>query len=203
MTETQTAEREIRASYDDTTVVVYQAYSPHIAGPAVDAQTFVDPFKRERMTWIKPSFLWMMYRSGWATKPGQERILAIRITRAGFEEALSLSSLSSYSADLHGSHEEWRAAKAGSPVRIQWDPERSLDLAPQRHRAIQIGIGGAAVHAYVDEWIAAIEDVTELVAAIRDDLAAGNREAAQRALPVERRYDLPADLAEQVMSAGH
>ncbi|WP_422570328.1 DUF4291 family protein, partial [Erwinia billingiae] len=29
------------------------------------------------MTWIKPSFLWMMYRSGWGMKdPGQKRILA-------------------------------------------------------------------------------------------------------------------------------
>ncbi|MDI8083747.1 DUF4291 domain-containing protein [Salmonella enterica subsp. enterica serovar Kentucky] len=26
------------------------------------------------MTWIKPSFLWMMYRSHWGTKdPGQKR----------------------------------------------------------------------------------------------------------------------------------
>jgi len=40
------------------------------------------------MTWIKPSFLWMMYRSGWATKPGQEHILATQITRDGFEWAL-------------------------------------------------------------------------------------------------------------------
>ena len=48
------------------------------------------------MTWIKPSFLWMMHRSGWATKPGQERVLAIEITRAGFEWALSHAALSHY-----------------------------------------------------------------------------------------------------------
>ncbi|MFM7854759.1 MAG: DUF4291 family protein [Flammeovirgaceae bacterium] len=24
-----------------------------------------------RMTWMKPNFLWMMYRSGWATKHNQ------------------------------------------------------------------------------------------------------------------------------------
>jgi hypothetical protein len=29
----------------------------------------VPPFKVDRMTWVKPSFLWMTYRSGWATKP--------------------------------------------------------------------------------------------------------------------------------------
>lgn len=46
-------------------------------------------YKFERMTWIKTNFLWMMYRSGWATKPGQNRILAIRISRDGFEEILA------------------------------------------------------------------------------------------------------------------
>jgi hypothetical protein len=70
--------RQVRASFTDRSITVYQAYSPQIADAAVGAQTFVAPFKRERMTWIKPSFLWMMYRSGWATTPGQERILPAR-----------------------------------------------------------------------------------------------------------------------------
>ena len=85
--------RQVRARHDDETLVVYQAYSPAIAEPAVAAGTFVAPFKRERMTWIKPSFNWMMYRCGWATKPGQERVLAVTITRAGFDWALEHSCL--------------------------------------------------------------------------------------------------------------
>lgn len=40
------------------------------------------------MTWLEPSFLWMMYRSGCAQKEGQERVLAIDVTRSGFEWAL-------------------------------------------------------------------------------------------------------------------
>ena len=43
----------------------------------------------ERMTWIKPSFLWMMYRCGYARKEGQERVLAVRITREGFDWAVA------------------------------------------------------------------------------------------------------------------
>jgi hypothetical protein len=62
-------ERQVRAVYTDTTITVYQAYSAEIAAPALRAGRFV-PFKRERMTWIKPSFLWMMYRCGWAAEPG-------------------------------------------------------------------------------------------------------------------------------------
>ncbi|MFE2537242.1 DUF4291 family protein [Streptomyces sp. NPDC059371] len=44
--------------------------------------------KRDRMTWIKPSFLWMVYRSGWGTKEGQETVLAVEISREGAESLL-------------------------------------------------------------------------------------------------------------------
>jgi hypothetical protein len=35
------------------------------------------------MTWIKPSFLWMMYRCGWGAKEGQESVLVVEITCTG------------------------------------------------------------------------------------------------------------------------
>jgi len=79
--------RQVRAQYDENTIAVYQAYSPEIAEPALAAGTFVEPFGMHRMTWIKPSFLWMAYRSGWATKPGQTVVL--RIHRMGHGEQLS------------------------------------------------------------------------------------------------------------------
>jgi hypothetical protein len=66
---------QVRAVFTEKTITVYHAYPAGIAVPALKASTFVAPFKRTRMTWIKPSFLWMMYRSGWATKTDQERIL--------------------------------------------------------------------------------------------------------------------------------
>lgn len=54
--------RQIRALYDDQTVTVYQAYSAAIAIPAVrDQKLCASPdFKLGRMTWIKPSWCWMM-----------------------------------------------------------------------------------------------------------------------------------------------
>lgn len=92
---------QVRADFTADTVTVYQAYSPEIAGAALAAGRFVPPFKRERMTWVKPSFRWMMYRCGWATKPGQERVLAVEITRSGFEWALAHSCPSSFDRDRH------------------------------------------------------------------------------------------------------
>ncbi|PBC76889.1 uncharacterized protein DUF4291 [Streptomyces sp. TLI_235] len=134
--------RAVRAAHDERSLVVYQAYRVEIAEAALSAGTFVPPFKRERMTWIKPSFRWMMYRSGWASKPGQERVLAVRISRAGFEQALALACPSHHDRRCHASREEWRAELATSPVRVQWDPERSTRLGALEHRALQLGLPG-------------------------------------------------------------
>jgi hypothetical protein len=177
--------------FSDDTIVVYQAYGSPIADAALAAGTFVAPFRRERMTWIKPSFLWMMYRSGWATKEGQERVLAITLTRAGFEWALAHASLSHFDRRVHDSAEAWAAEKRGSPVRVQWDPERSLHLEPLPYRSIQIGLSGQAVTRYASEWIRGIREVTDLAAEVRARVAGRDLDAARALLPDERPYPLP------------
>ena len=191
-------ERQVRALHDDETLVVYQAYAPRIAEPAVAAGTFVSPFKRERMTWIKPSFNWMMYRCGYGTKPDQERVLAITITRAGFAWALAHACLSEFEPEVYPSHDAWQERKRTSPVRVQWDPERSVALDRLEHRAIQVGLGGESVDRYVDEWIHGVEDVTPLAREIAGHLDAGDREAARALLPDERPLALGAAAAAAV-----
>jgi hypothetical protein len=52
---TSVKEHEIRADYDRSSIVVYQAYSPEIGRAAAQHGRFVPPFSRGRMTWIKPS----------------------------------------------------------------------------------------------------------------------------------------------------
>ena len=131
-------ERQIRAVFDEDTITVYQAYKSAIALPAIKNQKFVSPFKMERMTWIKPSFLWMMYRCGWAQKEGQEHVLSIKIKRDGFQWALDNSCLSHFDAEVHNSHEEWKEKLKNSPVRIQWDPERDIHLEKLDYRSIPV-----------------------------------------------------------------
>ncbi|WP_018681344.1 DUF4291 domain-containing protein [Actinokineospora enzanensis] len=194
MASTDQPARAVRAHYTDDTIRVYQAYSPSIAEPALAAGTFVPPFKRERMTWIKPSFLWMAYRCGYARKPDQEKVLAIDITRDGFHWALAHAALSHFVADVHGDRETWSASVKASPVRVQWDPERGLRHQPLAHRSIQIGLRGDAVRRYIDEWITEISDVTEVMHAVGDLVDEGRTAEASALLPVERPYPLPDDL---------
>ncbi len=170
--------RQVRAVYDETTIRVYQAYGDAIADAALEAGSFAAPFSMTRMTWIKPSFLWMMYRSGWGLKDeGQRRILAIDITRDGFEWALRNASLS------HG-----EAVDTSKPVRVQWDPERSINLGRLEHRSIQIGLEGEAVRRYVEDWIVKISEVTDLAQRV-------NATRDPSLLPAERPYPVPADSA--------
>lgn len=180
--------QQIRAVYDAKTIRVYQAFSDVIADSALSHGTFVSPpFKMERMTWIKPSFLWMMYRSGWGKKDeGQKRILAIDILREGFEWALTHSCASH--ADPSLSSEEWEQLKSRSPVRVQWDPERDLLLRPLPHRAIQIGLSKEAVDRYVNQWIVQITDVTPLAHEIHTLVERSQFDEATSRLPVELPY---------------
>ncbi|MDR2872786.1 MAG: DUF4291 domain-containing protein [Xanthomonadaceae bacterium] len=190
--------RQIRANYDARTIRVYQAYSNAIADSALARGNFVSPpFSMTRMTWIKPSFLWMMYRAGYGFKDaGQARILAIDMTREGFEWALAHACLSHPGPGM--SREKWMLWKARSPVRVQWDPERDLQHQPLSYRAIQIGLSGPAVRLYITEWIRSITDITEQAHAVHAQVRAGRLQDAHALLPEERPYAFVNAQAEQV-----
>ena len=190
--------REVRAAFSQTTIRIYQAFSVEIATSALAAQRLVAPFKRGRMTWIKPSFTWMMYRSGWATKPGQEHVLGLDVLRSGFEWALAHACLSHFDSRRHGTIDVWRTEMTTAPVRVQWDPERTVDLRPLPWRSVQLGLGGEAVDSYVDDWVVRIDDVTPLARTISAHVTRGEMDAAQRLLPSEVPYPVPDELAERV-----
>ena len=179
-------EKQIRAVYTDKTIRVYQAYCSEIAEEAVRLQTFGSHFSLSRMTWIKPSFLWMMYRCGWAKKEGQERVLAIDITRDGFDSAVKQAVLSAYKEECSLSKEEWKKSVEKSDVRIQWDPEKDVQGNNLPYRSIQIGLRGQAVRDYVEKWIVQVEDITEEVKRL-DALRQQGADIAEM-LPKEKVY---------------
>ncbi|MFF5895893.1 DUF4291 domain-containing protein [Streptomyces argenteolus] len=177
---------EIRARHTRSTVTVYQAYRPSIGLPAARDGRFPPAWKRDRMTWIKPSFLWMMYRCGWGTKEGQETVLAVEITREGFGWALENAALSHYVRGVHPDRATWQRSLRHSPARVQWDPERDLHLAPLPHRSLQLGLSGEAARRYADEWLVSVTDVTPLAHEIHGLLRAGESGRAAALLPEEQ-----------------
>ena len=191
-------QRRIRADFDQRTIVVYQAYSPAIADAALAAGRFVPPFSFHRMTWIKPSFLWLMHRSNWGHKSGQERILAVRMTRAGWEKALSLAVLTSLEPGVLAGAADWPSEFDDAEVQVQWDPERSLRGAALPTTASRSASAAHIIREYVEEWVVGLTDITDTAHKIAALARTGRSAKVRQLLPPERPYPLDPAIARRI-----
>src|SRR4051794_8808292 len=112
--------RQIIAAFDKEGIMVYQAFRRSIVDAALARGTFGKGFNLSRMTWIKPSFGWMLHRSDYATKHRQDAIVQVKLTHEGFRAILLQSAPTSYDPDLYPSENAWRAALDKSEARHQW-----------------------------------------------------------------------------------
>jgi hypothetical protein len=118
------AGRHILAHFDDESIIVYQAYRPEIGRYAITHGHFGGEFSYSRMSWIKPNFLWMMYRSDWGRSQGQEVVLAIRLRRSFFGSLLRDAVPSSFHPACFPDENAWKAAVGSSDVRLQYASPR-------------------------------------------------------------------------------
>lgn len=179
--------KEIFAQYDKQCIRVYQAYNPIIAKEAIALQTFGENFNTNRMTWIKPSFLWMMYRSNWGTKKNQECILALDIYQTKFHELLRKAVLTSPDSTSYNGL-QWEKAFDETTVYCQWDPDRNINGAAINRAAIQIGLKGSTLRDFLDNSIYQIEDLTPLVKKWNEQRKNGRLNSKN--LPVEKLYSI-------------
>ncbi len=156
--------KHILAHSNQESIIVYQAYRPSIGRYAIEHGRLGGPdFSFSRMSWIKPNFLWMMYRSGWGSKEGQEVTLGLRIRPTFFDRLVGMAVPSSCSPDYPGGPDAWKAALAKSEVRLQWDPDHSPTGEKQERRAIQLGLRGQALEAFAGPELIEVIDFTEFV----------------------------------------
>lgn len=166
--------RGFRAQFSPEHVVVYQAYNHEIADYAIRNQGFGgNAFSFSRASWIKPSFAWMMYRSNWAQKRNQERILAIFLDRKFFDDIIKDAVPSQPSKELFEPFGLWplkyddesirKKGMRESDVVIQMDPERNYEGKKCGRRAIQIGLRGNRLKEYASKKIRVINDMTDFV----------------------------------------
>ncbi|GAA3594325.1 DUF4291 domain-containing protein [Flavivirga amylovorans] len=153
----------IMAQYDDDKIIVYQSYRSEIGHFAVKNQYFGGAFSLDRMTWIKPNFLWMMYRNGWGTKEGQEVVLAIHLKREVFKRYLDAAVYSSFQSSIYDNRDVWQEAVKNSNIRLQWDPDHDPYGAKIERRAIQVGIRNEDIKRYSKEDILEIHDISDFV----------------------------------------
>lgn len=184
--------RHILAHFDAETILVYQAYRPAIGRFAAEHGTFGGEFRYSRMSWVKPNFLWMMFRSGWGTKPDQEVTLALRLRRPFFDALLARAVPSSWDRNRYATHADWGRAVARSDVRLQWNPDHNPSGTKLDRRAIQLGLRGEALEAFGQRELVKVIDLSAFVAEQREQLAAGG--VGTLVIPRERVYR-PADPA--------
>lgn len=153
----------IMAQYDGEKIIVYQSYRKEIGEFAIKNQYFGGAFSLERMTWIKPNFLWMMYRNGWGTKEGQEYVLAIHLKLEAFIKYLNNAVYSTYNERLGILRDLWQKEVKESSVRLQWDPDHDPFGAKLERRAIQIGLRNEFIKSFAKEDIILIEDISKFV----------------------------------------
>jgi hypothetical protein len=148
----------------DDLIIVYQAYNNRIADYAVKNQQFGGDYSFSRMSWIKPNFLWMMYRCGWASKDvNQERVLALWIEKSFFEKILSEAVISSFNSEFYVSQEEWKKDLEKKDVRLQWDPDHDPYGQKLERRAIQLGLKGNILEDFGKKQLKRVEDITDFV----------------------------------------
>ncbi len=156
--------QQIIGNVEEENIIVYQAFNPQIAAYAVANQKFGgSAYSFNRMSWIKPGFLWMMHRAGWATKVQQERILAITLPLIHFKCILQQATISSYKNELFATEEIWKEELGKTEVRLQWDPDHDPYGNKQERKAIQLGMKGEILKSFCTEWILKIEDITDFV----------------------------------------
>jgi Domain of unknown function (DUF4291) len=187
--------RHILAHYDAETIVVYQAYRPSIGDYAIRHRKFGVDFSYTRMSWIKPNFLWMMYRSVWGTKEGQEITLGLRLRREFFDRILAQAVASSLNQSDQASQEEWdewKASLASSNVRLQWDPDHHPHGNALARRAIQLGLRGPVLEDFGRRELLDVIDMTAFVSEQRELMSRIGLDELRT--PVERVY-APVDVA--------
>ena len=199
------------AEWDEEGVFVYQAFKDSIADWALENQRFGGPeFNPRRMTWIKPSFAWVLYRSGYARKHNQTRILKIKLPHEAIAHILSQCACGK--------------GGGGHKGRVQWDPERDMLSGDGKEpdklgqtRAIQIGMKDEVSEFYVQNAVS-IEDVTELAHKVQDAHSSKDKDSIEvlaDIIPDERPYIptcsketlenlgmLPGDTAQQIAQIG-
>lgn len=153
----------IMAQYDNEQIIVYQSYRKEIGEFAIQNQYFGGAFSLERMTWIKPNFLWMMYRNGWGQKEGQEYVLAVHLKMEAFKKYLENAVYSSYNDRMEISREEWQDQVKTSSVRLQWDPDHDPFGNKLERIAIQIGLRNDFITSFAQDDIILIDDISDFV----------------------------------------
>lgn len=157
----------ILAHFDDSTIIVYQAFTQATGNEALRRGRFGTGFGLHRTSWLKTSFLWMMHRSAWGLAARQECVLAIRVSLPFFDGLVRDAIPTGFEDSTGQTKDQWQSMQKNSDVLIQWDPDRGPMGEKKQRRAIQLGLRGHLLRQYAADEILEIIDMTVFVSESR------------------------------------
>lgn len=154
--------------------VVFQAFSPEY----IEGDQFSSAIGMHRMSWIKTSLMWMVWRSNWGRKKGQERIVEIEIQP---EELSRLEGIAVTSKN--------HQAKAADVV-YQSDPDRRILGVAWRENleehwvkigsTVHLGLRGLEYNRYVNTITNGhVRDITDVIKTVETERPKHPRQALQ------------------------
>ncbi len=162
--------RSLHARFDADAVVVYQAYPEALGRELVAMGRFGGSWRFDRHTRIQPSWRGTLRRYAWGERPDRERILAVRVRRAGFDALLTAALQQAFDERLYASKQAWRLATRFAPVLVEWDADPSD--GDEDDEVARLRIHGPLVRRFAEEWVVGIDDVSALARATDADHSA-------------------------------
>jgi hypothetical protein len=187
--------RAVRATFDERTVLVWQAHTPEVAAAAVaDGRYGPRICWSERSTRFRLSLPALLDRNGWGTAPGRECILGVRVLREGFDALLRQAVHDAMEPELYPSRNAWHLARRYANVCIAWHADVDPAGNALEWETLRVEVRDHALKRFVREWVVGIEDWTPWVRA--------NRPLVERSLPVPAIAPYPLPEADRLRLAG-
>jgi hypothetical protein len=160
--------RRLLATFDERSVVVWQAHRHEVADEALRRQRFGgELWRTDRVTRFRVSLPSLLARTTWATRQGRERILAVRLARVGFDAILRQAVPAEFDPEVYPTRGAWHLATRYANVTVSW--HRDVDPAGCEcgWDTPRMGLREHALRSFTDEWVEGVEDVTSWVHANR------------------------------------
>lgn len=152
--------RPLRATFDASRVVVWQAHGAEIADHALAHGRFGGAgWRRDRLTGFRLSLPSLLARSDWGRAEGRERILAVSLSRDGFDALVHQAVLAENDPSVYPSAASWRLATRYANVTVAWHPDVDLGGVELPWQTPRFGVRDRAMERF-SESIVAIEDWT-------------------------------------------
>lgn len=187
------AGRPLLATWDETSVVVWQAHRPEVADELLArGRPGGTSWRTDRVTRMRTSLPSLLGRCDWCRRPGRERLLALRLSRDGFDAMLRQAVHGEFEPANYATRGAWQLATRYGAVTLTWHPDRDALGRELPRQAPRIAVRDDALRRLTTDWVLALEDWTPWVQRAR---AAGDPELP---LPVLRPYPAPEALVDRL-----